>query len=89
MPSAKTAEAIRASLGRLYGPEVEVHYYDVANPAIAHQHANLLDEWLLERIPFPVVMLDGAIVYAGTINPLRVVATVAAARRRRLAGPAS
>ena len=85
MPSAKAAEAIRASLGRLYRAEVEVHYYDVGDPIVAGEHADLLSELALERAPLPAILLDGILIATGTIDPLRVVATVAAARRRKLA----
>ena len=84
MPSAKAAEAIRASLGRLYGAEVEVHYYDVGDPIVAGEHADLLGELALECAPLPAILLDGILIATGTIDPLRVVATVAAARRRKL-----
>ena len=85
MPSAKAAEAIRASLGRLYGAEVEVHYYDVGDPIVAGEHADLLSELALERASLPAILLDGILIATGTIDPLGVVATVAAARRRKLA----
>ena len=85
MPSAKAAGAIRASLGRLYGTEVEVHYYDVGDPVVAGEHADLLGELALERAPLPAILLDGILIYSGTIDPLRVVAAVAAARRRKRA----
>ena len=85
MPSAKAAEAIRASLGRLYGAEVVVHYYDVGDPVVAREHADLLSELALERVPLPAILLDGVLISAGTIDPLRVVATVAEVRQRQLA----
>jgi disulfide oxidoreductase YuzD len=85
VPSAKAAEAIRASLGRLYGAEVEVHYYDVGDPVVAGEHANLLSELALERVPLPALLLDGVLISDGTIDPLRVVATVAEVRQRQLA----
>ena len=85
MPSAKAAEAIRASLGRLYGAEVVVHYYDVGDPVVAREHADLLSELALERVPLPAILLDGVLISAGTIDPLRVVATIAEVRQRQLA----
>ena len=85
MPSAKAAAAIKASLGRLYGSEVEVRYYNVGDPEVARTHADLLADLDLERTPLPAVFLDGALLFAGAINPLRVVGAVADARRRVLA----
>jgi len=78
LPSAKAATAIKASLHRLYGSEVEVQYYDVSDPEVAEAHAALLEELATERVPLPAILLDGDLLYAGSINPLRVVAAVAA-----------
>ena len=61
---------------------MEVRYYDVANPEVAVEHALLLEELATERIPLPAILLDGDLLFAGTINPLQVVAAVAAARQR-------
>ncbi len=85
MPSAKAAAAIKASLGRLYGAEVEVSFFDAGDPRVAAEHATLLEELWIEGLPLPVVLLDGVVVFAGAINPLLVVAAVAEARQRRLA----
>src|SRR3712207_7663635 len=52
---------VRASLGRLYGTEVEVRYLDVSDPAVASLQADLLAELDAERLPLPVVLLDGDI----------------------------
>lgn len=84
MPSAKAAAAIKASLGRLYGPEVEVRYYNVGDPEVARAHAKLLAELELERTPLPAIFLDDELLFAGAINPLRVVGAVADARNRAL-----
>jgi hypothetical protein len=86
VPSAKAADAIQASLRRLYGAEVEVHYYDVGDPVVAREQADRLDELSLERAPLPAILLDGILIYAGTIDPLRIVAAVADAHSRKLAG---
>ena len=82
MPSAKAAEMIAASLHRLYGSEVEVQYYDAGDPKVAEAHQALLEELATERVPLPAVLLDGDLLYAGSINPLRVVAAVAAVRQK-------
>ncbi len=82
MPSAKAAEMIAASLHRLYGSEVEVQYYDVGDPKVSEAHRALLEELATERVPLPAVLLDGDLLYAGSINPLRVVAAVAAVRQK-------
>jgi disulfide oxidoreductase YuzD len=78
----KAAEAIAASLGRIYGAEVEVLYYDVDDPAVATAHADSLEAFALDGAPLPVVILDGEILFAGAINPLHVVAAVAAGMTR-------
>ncbi len=83
MPSAKAARAIAESLFRLYGPEVEVRYFDVGDPVVKLEQAGRLAEIAAERLPLPVLMFDDEILFAGTIVPLRVVATVAAEMRAR------
>jgi len=83
LPSAKAARAIAESLFRLYGPEVEVRYFDVADPVVRLEQAGTLEEIVADGLPLPVLMLDGEIWFAGTIVPLRVVATVAAQLRDR------
>ncbi len=84
MPSAKAARAIAESLFRLYGPEVEVRYFDVGDPAVKLEQAGRLEEIAAERLPLPVLMLDEELLFAGTIVPLRVVAAVAAEMRAHL-----
>ena len=44
----------------------------------------LLAELAVEEVPLPVTLLDGEVLYAGAINPLRVVAAVAEARHHKL-----
>ena len=85
MPSVKAAAAIAASLRRLYVGEVEVNYYDVSDPEVAEAHAEVLAMLAADRAPLPVVLLDGTILFAGAVNPLRVVAAVAEARQRLVA----
>jgi len=83
LPSAKAARAIAESLFRLYGPEVAVRYFDVGDPVVKLEQVGRLAEIAAERLPLPVLMLDDEILFAGTIVPLRVVATVAAEMRAR------
>lgn len=83
MPSSKAANAIAASLGRLYGAAVDVRYYDLSDPAVRAAHDEQLAELREQQLPFPVVLLDNNLLYAGAINPLRVVAAVAQAIARR------
>lgn len=83
MPSVKAARAIAESLFRLYGPEVEVRYFDLGDPAVKLEQAGSLEEIAAARLPLPVLMLDEELLFAGTIVPLRVVATVAAEMRAR------
>jgi hypothetical protein len=77
LPSAKAAEAIAASLWRIYGPEVEVRFRDAAEPEIEAERVELLSEVGSEGAPLPTIFLDGELLFTGVINPLRVVAAVA------------
>lgn len=78
MPSVKAAEAIAASLWRMYGAEVEVHFRDTSDPGVEAERAALLDMLGANGAPVPTIFLDGDLLFAGAINPLRVVAAVAA-----------
>ena len=77
MPSAKAAEAIAQSLWRIYGPEVEVRFRDASDPQVEAERLEQLADLDADRAPLPTVLLDGEVLYAGAINPLRVVAAVA------------
>ena len=77
MPSAKAAAAAAASLGRLYGPQVVVRYHSIGDPLVQTEHAALLAHFSEERLPFPVTILDGAVLFAGGLQPLKLVAAVA------------
>jgi disulfide oxidoreductase YuzD len=83
LPSVKAAAAIKASLGRMYGAAVRVCYYDTSQPDVQAEHHELLAALREDRLPLPAVVLDGQILYAGTVNPLRVVAAVAQEWQRR------
>ena len=61
---------------------MEVRYYNVGDPAVAEAHAALLEELSTERIPLPAIFLDNDLLYAGSINPLRVVTAVADAYQK-------
>jgi disulfide oxidoreductase YuzD len=89
LPSSKAVTIIRESLGRLFGSQVDVQYYDVGDPNVAAQHAALLSELADERLPLPLVLLNGTVIAAGSIDPLRVVATVAGARQQALSARGS
>jgi disulfide oxidoreductase YuzD len=89
VPSAKAAVAIAESLFRLYGPEVVVRYHDVGDPIVACEHAATLLEFAQDRLPLPVVTLDDDVIFAGTINPLRVVEAVAMELHRSKSGTAT
>ena len=78
MPSAKAAEAIAASLWRMYGAEVEVRFRDAGNPQVEAERIDLLETLGAVGAPLPTIVLDGELLFAGAINPLRVVAAVAA-----------
>ncbi len=86
MPSAKAAEAIAASVERMFGAEIEVRYHDAGDPDVIDAHGSLLEELAGEGIPLPATFLDGELIYAGAINPLRVVVEGASARQRRAGG---
>lgn len=73
MPSGKAAEATAHSLGRLYGDQVAVDYYTAADPAVQELMA-AADEagW-----PLPLALLNEEILFAGGVQPLKLVAAVA------------
>jgi disulfide oxidoreductase YuzD len=83
VPSSKAAAAISASLRRLYGPSIAVRYHDLSHPATRYQAGVLLHALRDERLPLPVTLLDGRVIFAGAIDPLRVVAVVAEELHRR------
>lgn len=61
----------------MYGPRVQVDYYDVTQPEIRAAHADVLSALREDRLPLPAILLNGHVLYTGAINPLRVVAAVA------------
>ena len=77
MPSAKAAEAIAASLWRMYGAEVEVRFRDAGDPGVEAERAEQLSTLGFEGAPLPTILINGELLFAGAINPLRVVAAVA------------
>lgn len=77
MPSSKAAEAIAQSLWRIYGPAVEVRFRDAGEPDIEAERLERLADIGAEDAPLPTLLLDGELLFAGVINPLRVVAAVA------------
>jgi hypothetical protein len=77
LPSVKAAEAIAQSLWRIYGPKVEVRFRDAGYAEIEAERRDRLTELGAEGVPLPTLFLDGELLYAGAINPLRVVAAVA------------
>lgn len=89
MPSAKAAEAIAQSLWRIYGPEIEVRFRDAGDPDIEVERLDRLADIDAEDAPLPTLLLDGELLFAGTINPLRVVAAVAERMLGRRAGAMS
>lgn len=80
MPSAKAAAALQQSLGRMYGDTVQIRYYDVAEDGASHREAT---EFVHEEgLPLPVVLLNGRLLYAGTLDLLRIAIDVAEERQR-------
>lgn len=61
----------------MYGSTIQVRYFDASDSQVIRQHTDLLLTLNEERLPLPAVFLDGHLLFTGTINPLRVVATVA------------
>ncbi len=60
-----------------------MRYHDLSHPATRAQAGALLDELRDERLPLPVTLLDGRLIFTGAIDPLRVVAVVAEELQRR------
>ncbi len=77
MPSAKAAAAAAASLARLYGPQVAVRHYSVFDQAVQRDHVATLAHIDEERWPLPVTFLNGAVLFVGGLQPLKLVAAVA------------
>lgn len=59
-----------------------MRYYDLRDDDQRAAHAELIAELHEQRLPLPAVFLDNQLLYAGAINPLRVVAAVAEAIER-------
>lgn len=70
----------------MYGDTIRVRYFDAAEPAVRAEHHDLLTDLREQRLPLPAVFLDGRLLVAGAIDPLRVVVAVAEARRRQSTG---
>lgn len=77
MPSAKATAAAAASLARLYGPTVQVRFYNVNDPEVASEHATTLVYINEEDFPLPVTFINGAVMFVGGLQPLKLVAVVA------------
>jgi len=54
-----------------------VRYHPVGDPQVQAEHAALLAHFSEEGLPFPVTTLDGAVIFAGGLQPLKLVAAVA------------
>lgn len=76
MPSSEAAAALRQSLSRIYGPAIEMRYYDLDDPQVQLDHAETLTELRDSRLPLPAIFLDGELIYAGAFNLLRVMAAI-------------
>jgi hypothetical protein len=61
----------------MYGAEVEVRFRDAGDPGIEVERAELLSTLGFECAPLPTILINGELLFAGAINPLRVVAAVA------------
>jgi hypothetical protein len=83
MPSVRATAAAAESLQRLYGARVAVRYHDLADRAVQERHADLLEHLRAEGYPLPVTFLDGEILFAGGLQPLKLVAAVAARLQRQ------
>jgi disulfide oxidoreductase YuzD len=83
VPSSEAAAALQSSLSRIYGPAVEVRYYDISDPRVQAAHGEIIMSLHEDRLPFPAVFLDGQLISAGAINLLRTLTAVAQAQQRR------
>ena len=83
MPSSEATAALHSSLGRIYGPAVEVRYYDISDPQIQAAHGEIITALRADQLPFPAIFLDGELICAGAINLLRILAAVVQAQQRR------
>ncbi len=67
----------------MYGDTVRVRYYDTEKePAVYNEWIQLIND---EGLPLPVVFLNGRLLYAGTLDLLRIAIDVAEERQRLLA----
>lgn len=79
MPSSRAAAAAAESLLRLYGAAVAVRHHDLDDPAVRERQQPLLAWFAEEGWPLPVTLLDGEPLFVGGLQPLKLVAAVAAA----------
>ncbi len=78
----KAAAAIQESLGRMYGSAVQIRYHPCDRHMGAEDSA-VLQFLRDEQLPLPAVFLNGELLYAGSINPFKIVMDVARAWQHR------
>ena len=77
MPSVKVVAAAQASLQRLYGSRVAVHYHDLDSPEVQAQWDAMIQHFHDQQLPPPVTLLNGEVLFVGNLQPLKLVAVVA------------
>jgi len=63
-------------LGRIYGEQVQVDYYDMAEPEAFEQHKALLDQVPGGYLYYPLVFIDGNLKVTGGADPYQVMYAV-------------
>lgn len=66
--SSQAAEEVRAALRSWLGERVVVRHYDLSEPALADRFADLLAGAQERNLPFPLLAIEGEIVFAGPLS---------------------
>jgi disulfide oxidoreductase YuzD len=55
-------------MGRRYGDDAQVLYFDIADPEVQGAHSTVLNEIDSRGLLFPVTVIDGVPVYDGAVS---------------------
>jgi disulfide oxidoreductase YuzD len=66
--SSQAAEEVRTALRSWLDERVLVRHYDLSEPALADRFADLLAGAQERNLPFPLMAIDGDVVFAGPVS---------------------
>ena len=74
--SEETTEITRGLLGRLYGDQVSIEYYDTAKPDDLVRSSELLAKVPEHRMYYPLVFIDGELKIVGSAEYYQILYSV-------------